>query len=190
MRILCDTSSVLMVIRIVPDMFVDPNFKCVTTPNVRHEIFKTQKFKTKYPWREEYKSKIVAIGNSALQTKDMGINISAIDMLTSTGVLNSKTGQLIDLSLVDKEIVACAAAYKYNITSGDGDLIDFAEQQFDISNITPLGLLNDWLEEGLIVWDAHMQMVIEDWDKCKEKGQPVAEIGRYQTLTHKLYKGP
>ncbi len=62
--------------------------------------------------------------------------------------------------------------------------------QFDVSNVSPLGLVNEWLDEGLIVWDQHMQMVIEDWEKCGEMVQPIEEVGRYQTLTGKFYVGP
>ena len=171
-------------------MFIDSKFGCSTIPMVHHEIFKTQKFKTKYPWREDYRTKIVTLGSSALRTEDVETNMSIINMMVSAGVKNTKTGRLVDLSPTDKQIVACAAAHRYDITSGDGNLVYFAEKEFDISNTYPLGLVNDWIEEGLIAWDMHMQMVIEDWDKCGEMEQSVAEVGRYQTLTGKLYVGP
>ena len=58
MNILCDTCSVLMLIRIAPDMFTDERFDCVTVQEVCEEIFRTQRFKTKYPWRSDYKDKI------------------------------------------------------------------------------------------------------------------------------------
>lgn len=190
MRILCDTCSVLMVIRIAPDMFIDTRFKCATISMVHSEIFKTQKFKTKYPWREDFRSKIVAVGSSALRTEEVETTLSIINSLVSAGVENTKTGRLVDLSPTDKQIVACAAAHEYGIASGDGDLVNFAEQQFDVSNIYPLGLVNDWLEEELIVWDQHLQMVIEDWEKCEEMEQPIAEVRRYQKLTGHFYAGP
>lgn len=190
MRILCDTCSVLMVVRIAPEMFVDERYRCVTIPSVYSEIFRTQKFKTKYPWRDDYRSKIVPIGIGAFSNSEIEVNLSTISLLVDAGVLNSKTGRLIDLSRTDKEIVACAAAHKYEITSGDGNLVDFAEQQFDISNVSPLGLVNEWLEEGLISWDERMQMVIEDWEKCGENPQSKSEAGRYQRITRKFYVGP
>ena len=190
MRILCDTCSVLMVIRIAPEMFIDPKFGCATIPMVHNEIFKKQEFKTKYPWRDQYKSKIKTIGYSVLNTPQTEMNLTAIHALVTAGVMNTKTGFLVDLSLTDKQIIACASANQYDITSGDKNLVDFAEQQFDISNISPLGLVNDWLEGGLVHWDQQLQMVIEDWDKCGEMAQPVEEAGRYQKLTGKFYVGP
>jgi len=62
MNILCDTCSILMLIRIVPEMFCDERFECVTIHEVIQEIFRTQKFKSRYPWRERYKPKIKALG--------------------------------------------------------------------------------------------------------------------------------
>lgn len=171
-------------------MFIDSRFGCATIPMVHREIFKTQKFKTKYPWREDYREKIVTLGNIALRTETVDMNMSIINMMVSSGVENTKTGRLIDLSPTDKQIIACAAAHRYDITSGDGNLVNFAEKQFDISNVYPLGLINNWIEEGIIGWDMHMQMVIEDWDKCKEMKQPIAEVGRYQTMTGRFYVGP
>jgi hypothetical protein len=45
MYILCDTCSVLMLIRIAPDMFRDDRYGCVTIQEVFQELFRTQKFK-------------------------------------------------------------------------------------------------------------------------------------------------
>lgn len=47
MHILCDTCSVLMLIRIAPDMFKDERYECVTVNEVWQELFRTRKFKTK-----------------------------------------------------------------------------------------------------------------------------------------------
>lgn len=49
MYVLCDTCSVLMLIRIAPDMFEDSRYGCVTTQEVIRELFRTQRFKEKYP---------------------------------------------------------------------------------------------------------------------------------------------
>ncbi|MBA4419143.1 MAG: hypothetical protein C0392_14735 [Syntrophus sp. (in: bacteria)] len=40
------------------DMFTDERFDCVTVQEVCEEIFRTQRFKTKYPWRSDYKGRI------------------------------------------------------------------------------------------------------------------------------------
>ncbi len=52
MYVLCDTSSVLMLLRIAPDIFVDERFECVTVKVVHDEIVGTTRFKSKYPWTE------------------------------------------------------------------------------------------------------------------------------------------
>ena len=61
MNILCDTCSVLMLIRIAPDMFSDDRYECLTIQEVFRELFRTQKFKSRYPWREKYKPKVKAL---------------------------------------------------------------------------------------------------------------------------------
>jgi hypothetical protein len=40
-------------------------------------------------------------------------------------------------------VIACAAANNYTISSGDDDLIAFALQQYDITTLTPLEILNN-----------------------------------------------
>ncbi len=140
-----------MVIRIAPDMFTDERFGCSTIPKVHDELFRTQKFKTKYPWRGDYKSNIKTVGASSIGTDEFNMNLTSIDMLVEAGVENSETGFLVDLSLTDKHVIACAATNQHNISSGDRNLVNFADQQFDITNITPLAIVNQWLEEGLVV---------------------------------------
>ena len=189
MIILCDTCSILMVIRIAPDMFIDEKFGCSTIPQVHAELFKNQRFKTKYPWRNEYKSKIKTLGTSSLQTDEIKINIDTIHALLDVGIENTKTGRPVDVSYTDKHIIACAAANKFDITSGDINLLDLAEQQFEITNISPLALVNNWIEDGLITWDKQLQMILEDWDKCGEMAQPKEEIGRFQKITGFWYVG-
>ena len=63
MKILCDTCSILMVIRIAPDMLTDKKYGCFTIQEVREEIIRQQKFKDKYPWRLRFKNKIRCIPN-------------------------------------------------------------------------------------------------------------------------------
>ncbi len=171
-------------------MFSDKRFGCSTIPTVRKEIFRTEKFKKKYPWRDSYKAKIKTLGSTALNTKDFHLNLSTISSLIDSGIENTKTGLLVDLSYTDKTIIACAAAQQYNITSGDHNLVYFAEKEFDISNVSPLEIVNQWLEEELVVWDDQLQMVIEDWERCEENKQPIEEIKRFEKLTGYQYVGP
>ncbi len=64
MKILCDTCSILMVMRIAPDMLTDEKYDCFTIQEVREEIIRQQKFKDKYSWRHRFKDKIRCIPNS------------------------------------------------------------------------------------------------------------------------------
>ncbi len=56
-----------MLMRIAPEIFCDDRFECVTIRQVINELFQTQRFKTNYPWRKEYKSKIKAMGTSEMK---------------------------------------------------------------------------------------------------------------------------
>ncbi|NQV19357.1 MAG: hypothetical protein HQ534_12545 [Armatimonadetes bacterium] len=49
MNIICDTCSILMLIRIAPDMFIDSKYGCKTINEVRKEFISTTRFKEKYP---------------------------------------------------------------------------------------------------------------------------------------------
>lgn len=104
MNILCDTCSVLMLIRIAPDMFCDDRFECVTIQEVIKEFFQTQKFKTSYPWRREYKSRIKAIGISEIEKGDFHIYLQSIKSIIETGKINKRTGKYFNLSRVDQLI--------------------------------------------------------------------------------------
>ena len=56
MVVLCDTSAILMLLRIAPDMFTDPRYGCVTIRQIYDEITRTPKFKSKYLWLHEKKA--------------------------------------------------------------------------------------------------------------------------------------
>ncbi|MDT8318621.1 MAG: hypothetical protein RQ824_11630 [bacterium] len=111
-------------------MFIDEKFECATIPEVRKELFQNQKFKTKYPWRTEYKSKVKVI--SALYSKDDKFNIYAISIrkLLEVGTKNEKTQRFFGLSWIDQLVAACVLSNDYEITTGDKDLIDFMKQEF------------------------------------------------------------
>lgn len=192
MYILCDTCSVLMLIRIAPKMFIDPGFECVTISDVVSEIFHTQKFKNRYPWRKRYKSKIRPLSNAVLKTNEFKLYFQVIDNQIRAGIINNKTSHYFDLSKVDQRIVACARANDYRITTGDKDLIQYYLQQFSNNPdeiISPLGMVNIWMKTGLISWDETLQTILEDWNKCDEAPQPKAEIRKFQKLTGYKYLG-
>jgi len=189
MNVLCDTCSVLMLIRIAPDMFVDERFDCVTVQEVCEEIFRTQKFKTKYPWRTNYKNKIRP--HSALKNagEDFERSLDVIRLLVDAGEVSLKTGKSFGLSFIDKKIAAYVTAYKLDISSTDNSLIDFLEQEFGKENRSPLALLNDWIKQGLIQWSEDMQRIIEDWDKNGEPVQPAKDKKNFFKLTGVKYAG-
>ncbi len=189
MYVLCDTCSVLMLIRIAPDMFTDKRYECVTVPEVRKEFFQTQKFRTKYPWRVDFTSQIKAMPVSELEKNDFEMHLSLISNLNDTGTMNERTGHFFNLSKVDQRIIAYAVTHRFTLNSTDDDLCDFAEQQFDAQITTPLGIINDWLEKGLLEWDSKLQAVIEDWDRCNEHPQPGKEVKKFIKLTGYEYPG-
>ncbi|MFH0958129.1 MAG: hypothetical protein V1897_05440 [Pseudomonadota bacterium] len=190
MYVLCDTCSVLMLIRIAPDMFIDQKYDCVTVPEVRQEFVQTKKFKTKYPWREKYVAKIRAIPKTQLDNDVFQKAHSTVRTVHDTGLINPRTNKLFDLSRVDKLIISYAVAHNYVLSSVDNDLVDFAEQQFEKSVVRPLGIINDWLGRGLIDWDDSLQSIIDDWTRCGEHRQPIDEIQKFKSLTGYLYVGP
>lgn len=192
MNILCDTCSVLMLIRIAPDMFIDPRFECVTITDVVKEIFRTQKFKNKYPWRNRYKANIKPLSNALLKTGEFKLYYQTINSQINNGIANRKTGYYFGLSKVDQRIVACALANNFRITTGDNDLIEYYLQQFSNNPneiISALGMINLWLNKGLISWDEKLQTILEDWTKCDEAPQPRTDIKEFKKLTSYKYLG-
>ncbi len=109
MKILCDTCSILMVIRIAPDMLTDEMYGCFTIQEVRKEIIRQQKFKDKYPWRRRFKDKIRCIPNSEiLNNNAVNQYVEAINLLIESNIINNKTGRLFDLSPIDRKFASCA----------------------------------------------------------------------------------
>lgn len=190
MNILCDTCSVLMLIRIAPEMFCDERYECVTIQEVIHEIFRTQKFKVRYPWRERYKSKIKAMGVSQINQGDFMLFLETIKSIVSAGKRNEETNLYFNLSHVDQVIAACSIAHNFKLTTVDDDLANFVKQEFSGETISPLGIINDWIERRLIRWNDDLQLIIEDWEKCNESPQPKKEIKRFERITGYKYAGP
>lgn len=76
------------------------------------------------------------------------------------------------------------------ISSTDGDLVDFLEQEFDKINKSPLAILNEWIRQDLIEWNSDLQRIIEDWDKSGEPVQPKEARIEFTELTGFRYLGP
>jgi hypothetical protein len=86
-------------------------------------------------------------------------------------------------------LIACAAANNYTISSGDDDLIAFALQQYDITTLTPLEILNNWLTRKLLVWDDGKQKILQEWAQMYEKPQPSKAKNVFHQLTGYKYIG-
>lgn len=171
-------------------MFTDGRFDCVTVQEVCEEIFRTQRFKTKYPWRSNYKDRIRPSNILKGIGDDFELHLDVVRQLVDAGGVSSKTGRAFGLSFVDKKIAAYVTAYELEISSTDNSLIDFLEQEFDKKNRSPLAILNGWIKEGLVQWNEDIQRIIEDWDKNGEPVQPVKDKKDFLKLTRVRYMGP
>ncbi|GAB6059287.1 hypothetical protein [Desulfonatronum parangueonense] len=193
MIILCDTCSVLMLIRIAPEMFTDPKYKATTIPGVAKEIIRTQKFKSKYPWRKDYRECIKPSSESRFENQEYKMIFNITNELLRSGVTNNKNNKLFDLSFVDKQVVSFALAYRHAISTGDQGIVDFATQEFPeyfLGNVHPLDLINEWLTANLIEWDDVKHKILEEWTIVGERPQPEQAKISFQTKTGKDYPGP
>ena len=179
-----------MLIRIAPDMFCDNRYGCVTIHEVLNELFRTQKFKTKYPWRTRYKNKIKPLGTTQVKKGNYDNCLKIIKNILETGEKNIKTYHYFNLSYIDQVIAASTIANNYILTTVDDDLADFVIQEFSVKTISPLEIINDWIEKKLIKWDDALQSIIEDWEKCNEHPQSNKEAKRFEKLSGYKYVGP
>jgi hypothetical protein len=179
-----------MLLRIAPDMFTNKKFNCVTVPAVLQEFARAKKFKTKYPWRTIYKKHIKPLALSQIENDSYRFYISIVKSIHDSGKINYRTGRFFDLSPPDKKIAAYTLAHNFKLSSVDDDLTDFLQQEFDKDSASPLGIINEWLKTGLIVWDDEKDAILQDWDICNEHSQPKQEIERFCSLTGYQYLGP
>jgi hypothetical protein len=192
MDILCDTSSIMMLIRIAPDMFVDQRYKCFTLNLMRHEIFRNPRFKKKYPWRNDFKSKIQGLPSHLTDNADVDRYFEVISLLIRNITINAQTGRPFDLSYVDQKFLACALANGYKISTGDKNLAFFALQEFSDEfhgNISPLGIINLWMKDGLIRWTDQLHSYVIEWKINNEHPQPQNQIREFKKLTGRSYPG-
>src|SRR4030042_331322 len=192
MDILCDTSSIMMLVRIAPDMFLDSKYRCITLNLMRNEIFRNPKFKNKYHWRNEFKAKIQCLPSSVTDNADVNRYFEAISMLIRNITINTKTGRPFDLSYADQRFLACALANGYRISTGDESLALFASQEFGDEfhgNISPLGIINGWMSEELIEWNDQLHTYVADWKINNEHPQPERQMRKFRKLTGRSYPG-
>lgn len=192
MFILCDTSSILMLLQIAPDMFTDDRYKCKTIRDVHDEIVRTTRFKTKYPWTREMRVKIKTVVLNQEQKKTEQLVFDTIRTMNYEGTENQITGRFFDLSREDISVISHALVLEYKITSGDRDLIQFVRQEFKEDfkgSVSPLEIINYWLESGVIEWDEEKQRYLSEWADNREHPQPQKAKKRFYELTGLRYTG-
>jgi hypothetical protein len=192
MIILCDTSSILLLLRIAPDMFIDQKYECITIPEIFNEIFRTQKFKGKYPWRTAFKSKVKPLTYSSYKTSSYDELHKTIQRILDACVPDSSSGQQFYLSPEDHALAACAIAKDCELSSGDTKLVAFLQQQFpDMfkGNLTALEVINRWLENKVLNWDDAKHAIVGDWKQKKEASQPASAVKQFKKLTEREYPG-
>lgn len=96
------------------------------------------------------------------------------------------------MSFVDKVFLSYALANGFRITTGDENLADFALQEFEgefKGNISPLGMINGWIERRLIEWSDEAHNYLADWKTNNEHPQPKKQISKFKKLTRRNYPG-
>jgi hypothetical protein len=192
MFILCDTSSILLLLRIAPDMFVDARYECCTIREIHDEIIRTTKFKSKYPWTRSMRPKLKPLTFSEEQKKSEEIFYSAISFLIRNGIVNKKTKRFFDLSREDMKVISNALALGYRISSGDNGLIEFAKQEFAdefAGSVSALEVINIWIEKNIITWNQEKQNFLSDWKTQREVAQPPKAVSDFKRLTKMPYTG-
>ena len=179
MVIIVDTCAILMLLRIAPEMFSDKRFGCTTIPAIHEELQRTQKFKTKYPWRNELMHHVKVCGFSDLKKNGFDTKVKQVYDIC-------EYKRIYFLSRTDKLIIATLLCIDSMLCSGDGNLVSFAKEEFEKDNKSPLELVNNWLEKGLIEWNDVRQAVLAEWVE-KERSQPLEQIKRFENLTRYLY---
>ncbi len=193
MHVLCDTCIVLMLLRIAPSMFTDAQFGCFTIGSVRREFVQTQRFKGKYPWRKEYAQYITFIPKSHTKHEDVELYYEAIRVKTEHGVINKLNDKLFDLGRTDQRLIAWSLGLGLPISTGDKDIIAFAQQEFEgvfKRYVSPLAILNGWIRDGLVLWTDTLNTYLEDWKKNNEPAQPKGQKQKFRQLTEHKYPGP
>jgi hypothetical protein len=193
MFILCDTSSILLLLRIAPNMFVNADFECCIIREIHDELVQTTKFKFKYPWIHDMRSKLKLLMLSEKQKKSERTYFEAIKALNLSGTFIAKTERLFDLSQEDMKVISTALTLEYQISSGDKGLMQFAQQEFPgefKGSISALEVINTWIEKKLIMWDQEKQNILAEWKTQREVAQPQKAISDFKRLTKSPYPGP
>lgn len=179
MHVLCDTCSVIMLLRIAPEMLVDGRFDCVTLNVVCRELRKQPRFKTKYPWLAGLLQKVRGLPQTQVETDEYRRTFAVIRAVREA-TINSRTGRHFSLSHADMEVAAAVVTHKFDISTVEHDLEDFLAQEFDMLNVHPLALVSEWLENGFIGWGDARQRVLDDWLVQNERRPSQPDVQRFE----------
>ena len=187
MTVVNDTCAILMLVRICPDMFRDDRYGCVMLPEAYREYTRSARFKRQYPWRSEYRGSLRSLPQTKLAEHGY-VEVLKYMRASAERELDPSTGKAYadELSMTDVKMAAAAYSLDAELCSGDGPLSRFAEDQWEIGVLSPLALVNRWIEGGLIEWTDERQAVLEDWVR-QERPQPRKDIAEFQRLTRRKY---
>lgn len=186
MVVVCDTCALIMLLRIAPGMFEDERYGCMTIHSVWEEFARNARIGREYPWRKELRSRVRSVPQGELET---GAFLKRLDIVwrTEQQKKNERTGRPFSLSWTDKRVAATCLTRHLELCTAEHNLEDFMRQEFESQNVSPLEIVNNWLEEGLIEWTQQRQDVIEEWVERPERPQPKKQICRFEKLTGRQY---
>ncbi len=173
-----------MLLRIAPTMFEEDVYGCQTIHNVWEEFIQNARIGRDYPWRAELKKHVKSIPQGQLETDSFCLLFKLVNRLATQP--NTRTGSKFNLSHTDRRVATTCLDRHLELCTAEHELEDFMAQQFNRNNVSPLQLVNNWLERKLIDWDDERQSVIGEW--ClRERPQPVCQIQRFRELTGRVY---
>lgn len=191
MPVLCDTSSIVMLFPIAPEMFVDSNYGCLLIKEIHDELIQTQKFGTKYPWIKTCRPKLKTTVLSREEKKKEELFFLACSQLCKDCV-NLTNNRMFDLSREDRKVISHTLALGVQVSTCDGSLRGFMGQEFfeDYKgNLSALEVLVSWIEAGLVTWSQDKQRFLEAWRVNEEPAQPRRAIRKFRALTGFEYLG-
>ena len=200
MIVVADTCSLLMLLRLNPEMLTDPKFECCTTQEVRDEILQTARFAEKYPWRVGFRDRIKVVPLGRVKSAP-NYNDALLAVKAQLEHVNPAEGSY-NLSREDRSVIVLAqilselSVFDINdpddvaLSTTDSRLKDFAENRFEIENLEPLAVLNYWLDKGLLSYDSPTyDPILQEWAD-QEPAPSVAEKKRFRKLTGKTFPQP
>ena len=197
MIIVADTCSLLLLLRLNPEMLTNRKFGCCTTQEVRDEIFRTARFAEKYPWRVNFRNKIQAVPQADVNRAPgyadaiwaVKVELEHIDPGEGSYNLSREDRSVIVLAqiLPELSIFTIDDPDDVALSTTDRRLREFAERKFEIVNIEPLDVLNSWLEAGIWRYDDQQHdSILQEWAD-HEPEPSIAAKRRFKKLTGQAF---